>query len=147
MPHHVGLNLGPQKQTTDKKVHKNVNIWGSKMIFCDILKQNNDYSDTLDFSRGSVGKVEVISFFCSSKTKLLICVPNACMCGWDCKHALHCLQMVRIQFATNHNLSVFLGEHKSLVHIGENKGENKEISKENGKWSEPRWRFSVENES
>ncbi len=35
----------------------------------------------------------------------------------------------------------------SFVHIGENKGENEEISKENGKWVEPQWRFSVENES
>ncbi len=38
--------------------------------------------------------------------------PNARMCGQDCKPALRHLWMVRILFAANRNLLVFLHEHK-----------------------------------
>ncbi len=33
------------------------------LIFSDISEQNNDYSDTLDFRRWSVGEVGVVTFF------------------------------------------------------------------------------------
>ncbi len=33
------------------------------IIFSDISKQNNDYSDTLDFRKGWVGEVGVVTFF------------------------------------------------------------------------------------
>ncbi len=38
--------------------------------------------------------------------------PNARMCGWDCEPVLRHPQTVRIPFAANQNLSVFLGEHE-----------------------------------
>ncbi len=42
----------------------------------------------------------------------MVCEPNARMCGWDCKPALHCLRMVSIPFAANQNLSVFCANTK-----------------------------------
>ncbi len=38
--------------------------------------------------------------------------PNARMCGWDCEPVLRRLQMVRIPFATNRNLSVVCANTK-----------------------------------
>ncbi len=40
------------------------------------------------------------------------CEPNTCICGWNCEHMLRCLQTVRIPFATNQNLLVFMSENK-----------------------------------
>ncbi len=34
-----------------------------QIIFRDVSEQNNDYSDTLDFKRGWVGEVRVVTFF------------------------------------------------------------------------------------
>ncbi len=34
-----------------------------RYFFSDISKRNNDYSDTLDFRRGRVGKVGLVTFF------------------------------------------------------------------------------------
>ncbi len=36
--------------------------------FSDISERNNDYSDTLDFIRGPVGEVGVVTFFVSEVT-------------------------------------------------------------------------------
>ncbi len=33
------------------------------LIFSNISERNNDYSDTLDFRRGSVGEVGLVTFF------------------------------------------------------------------------------------
>ncbi len=42
----------------------------------------------------------------------MVCKPNARMCGQDYESVLRCQQMVRILFAMNRNVSVFLREHK-----------------------------------
>ncbi len=48
----------------------------------------------------------------------MVCEPNARMCRWDCKPALHHLQMVRISFTTNRNLSVFCANTKRTGCVG-----------------------------
>ncbi len=48
-----------EERYTGPSTLKNV----SSLIFSDISERNNDYSDTLDFRRGRVGDVRVVTFF------------------------------------------------------------------------------------
>ncbi len=47
----------------------------------------------------------------------MVYVPIQCTCGQDCKHALRCLQMGRLPFTANQNLSVGCLNMKGIVCI------------------------------
>ncbi len=53
-------------------------------------------------------------FYVKPGTHMLVCKPNARMCGWDCKHALGCLRTVNIPFIANQNLPVFGANTKEI---------------------------------